>query len=268
MIIDSHVHISNLGEEEKNLLDVKAELLESMKKYGIDYSIVIPDNVPNPKCADMETLPEIVRDEVRLFQTGTINTFGDIDGQIVQLEALLIAKKICAIKLFPGHDAFYPTDESCQSVYELCTKYDVPVIIHTGMNTGDVDCAKYNDPKYAVEIAKRYGSLKIVLAHFFWPKMEYCFEVTKDIPSIYYDTSAMADSEVVELSGGWDKVVEVLKKTVLQKPNNVVFGSDWPMCPVGEHIRLIKELNVGAELEEKIFSANAINLYKLRINAD
>ena len=265
MIIDSHLHISYLGGEEKNLYDVKEELLKSMKQFGIEYSIVIPDNRPNPQCADMETMFKIIENEKQFFSMGTINIFQDREKQILNLESLIMAKKICAIKLFPGHDPFYPTDERCQPIYELCVKYNIPVVFHTGVNTGDNDCAKYNDPKYIVDIAKKYKDLKLVIAHFFWPKMEYCYELTKDLKNIYYDTSAMADPEVVEATGDWDKVVKVLKKTVLLKPDNVLFGTDWPMCPVDKHIQLIKDLELDSETEEKLFFLNAVNLYKLEI---
>lgn len=265
MIIDSHVHISYLGEGKKNLFDVKGELLESMNRHGISHSIAIPDNVPNPKCADMETLAKIVDVDKRFFSMGTVNIFQDINEQVQKLEGLIVANRICAIKLFPGHDPFYPTDERCRPIYELCLKYSLPVVIHTGENSGDSDCAKYNDPKYLVEIANEYKDLKIVISHFFWPKMEYCFELTKNIANIYYDTSAMADPEVVEASGGWIKVIEVLRKTILLKPNNVMFGSDWPMCPVEKHIQLIKELKLEPEFEDKVFYRNAVSFYKLAV---
>ena len=265
MIIDSHLHISYIGEKPKDLFDVKKDLLQSMNKYGIDYSIAIPDNVPNPQCADMETLAKIIDGDKRFFSMGTINIFQDIDCQIKKLEKLITTQSICAIKLFPGHDPFYPTDERCQLVYNLCVKYDIPVVVHTGINTGDPNCAKYNDPKYLVEISETYKNLKIVIAHYFWPKMEYCYELTKGMKNIYYDTSAMADPEVVEASGGWDNVLHMLKNTVLDKPDNVLFGTDWPMCPVDKHIQLVKELKVGSDIENKIFSLNAIDLYKLSV---
>lgn len=266
MIIDSHIHISYLGGGKKDFFDVKKELLASMEKHGIEYSIAIPDNVPNPRCADMATLAEVTQGEKQFFSMGTINIFQEIKGQIKELENLIIAKKICAIKLFPGHDPFYPTDSRCEQVYNLCEKYDIPVVVHTGANTGNLDCAKYNDPKYLVEIAKKYKKLKIVIAHYFWPKMEDCYKLTKDLKNIYYDTSAMADPEVVEATGGWDKVLAVLKKTVLKKPDNVLFGTDWPMCPAEKHLQMIRDLKLDSQTEEKIFYLNAVNLYKLKIS--
>ncbi len=237
-----------------------------MKESGISYSIVIPDNMPGTQCADMNTLTKIIDDDKHFFSMGTINIFQNIDEQIRKLENLITVNKICAIKLFPGHDQFYPNDERCQSIYKLCLKHNIPIVFHTGINTGDIDCAKYNDPKYLVKIAKKYQELKIVIAHFFWPQMEYCYELTKGLGNIYYDTSAMADPEVVEATGGWVKVLQILKKTALKKPNNVLFGTDWPMCPVDKHIQLIRELGIDPKTEEKIFFQNAINLYRLQIS--
>jgi len=95
--------------------------------------------------------------------------------------------------------------------------------------------------------------------------MEYCYKITKDLKNIYYDTSAIADPEVVKATGGWNKVLQVLKKTVSRKPDSVMFGTDWPMCPVNKHIQLIKELKVDSKMEKKIFFLNAVNLYKLEI---
>lgn len=97
MIIDSHVHISYLGEEKKYFSDVKKDLLASMKKYGIGYSIAIPNNMPNPQCAGMKTLAKIIKDEKQFFSMGTINIFEDLNRQIKELEILVVAKKIYAI---------------------------------------------------------------------------------------------------------------------------------------------------------------------------
>lgn len=266
MIIDTHIHISNPGKKRKSLFKVKDELLDSMKEQGIRYSTVIPDNAPNPKCADMDTVFEIIKNDKQLFALGTINIFKDKEDHIARLDSLLETKKIHGIKLFPGHDPFYPTDKRCEPVYELSIKHSLPVVIHTGIQSeNNTECAKYNDPKHIMKVAQKHPKLAVVIAHFFWPKMDYCYELTKDIESIYYDTSGMADPEVLEASGGFDKVRRVLEKTVLRKPNNVVFGTDWPMRSVRKHRELIRSLKVSQELEDKILSLNAIKLYKLGI---
>lgn len=265
MIIDSHLHLSYIGENKIDFSDIKDNLIIEMDNNSIDYAILIPDNVPNPQCADMPTLLSIIKNEERFFAMGTVNVFQNIEMQIEHLKSLIESKKICGIKLFPGHDPFYLTDKKCEPIYGLCEEYNIPLVVHTGANSDNKECAKYNDPKDIVKIVNEYKKLKVVIAHFFYPEMEYCYNLTKDFKNIYYDTSAMADPEVIKESGGWNKVVDVLQKTISLKPNNVLFGTDWPMCSVDEHIKLIKALKLNRKDEEKIFSMNAINLYGLKV---
>ena len=60
MIIDSHLHLSYL-KRNKNFFDIKDKLLSLMKKNNIDYAIVIPDNISNSQCADMETIFKVIK---------------------------------------------------------------------------------------------------------------------------------------------------------------------------------------------------------------
>ncbi|MFZ3073837.1 MAG: amidohydrolase family protein [Minisyncoccales bacterium] len=162
-----------------------------------------------------------------------------------------------------GHDPYYPTDDRCLPYYELCQKMDVPVLFHTGENSGDRECAKWNDPKYIVQAAAKYPNFKIIITHYYWPKLDYCYEVTKNIPNIYFELAALADEEVVEKSGGMEKIKEILKKTISDRPGNVIFGTDWPMCKIERHIELVKSLELGKDAKEKIFWENSMNVYKI-----
>jgi predicted TIM-barrel fold metal-dependent hydrolase len=92
----------------------------------------------------------------------------------------------------------------------------LPIVIHTGASSKKPEAAKYNDPKHIVKVAKRFPTLKIVIAHYFWPKVEYCHELTKPYANIYFDTSGLADDEVIEETG-LDKIRKVLTLTVEQR---------------------------------------------------
>ena len=120
--------------------------------------------------------------------------------------------------------------------------------------------------KEIVEVAKKHPALKIVIAHYFWPKMDYCYEITRDVPNIYFDLSAVADEEVVEATGGLEIIKNVLKKTIADRPDKVIFGTDWPMCKTKNHIDLIDSLNLAAESNNNIFFNNAVKLYKLPLD--
>lgn len=264
MIIDSHIHMSYM-DKPKTFPEIKKELFLNMKKNKITYSVVIPDNVPNPQCADMDNVIELVKDESGLFIIGTLKISNINERSLTKIANLFNEEIIRGFKIFPGHDPVYPTDARWYPVYGLCVKYDLPLIIHTGINTGDKECAKYNDPKYIIEIAKIFPKLKIIIAHYFWPKLDYCYSMTEGYNNIYFDTSAMADKEVLDESGGIEKMREILTKTIKRKSDNVLFGTDWPMCDVKLHIDLINSLNITKEEKNKVFYKNTVRIFKLNI---
>lgn len=264
MIIDSHVHVSLYNDNAKNLQEAFGLFLREMEKNGISGAIIIPDNVEgSDSIADLNKAIELVGERKNLFLLGSPQIIQRGSSELEKYQNLLEDEKIKGIKFFPGHDPYYPTDERCLPYYELCQKLDVPVLFHTGENSGDSECAKWNDPKYIVEVTKKYQKLKVIITHYYWPKMDYCYEITKDIPNIYFEMAAMADEEVVEKSGGMEKIREILQKTITGRPDKVIFGTDWPMCKIEEHIELVKSLGLGEKIEEKVFSGNVKRIYKL-----
>lgn len=266
MIIDSHVHISIYDNNASSLQRASDLLLEEMKKNGIGSVIIIPDNIEgSDSIADLDKAIELIGDRKNLFLLGSPQIIQRGSSELEKYKNLLENKKIKGLKFFPGHDPYYPTDERCLPYYELCQKLDVPVLFHTGENSGDSECAKWNDPKYIVEVAKNYPKLKVIITHYYWPKLDYCYEMTKDIPNIYFELAALADAEVIEKSGGIEKIKEMLKKTIFDRPDNVIFGTDWPMCKIEEHIELVKSLGLDNETQDKIFWRNAVKAYELMV---
>jgi predicted TIM-barrel fold metal-dependent hydrolase len=263
MIIDSHLHLPSL-KEGRSLADAKKELLQELKKNNVDYAILIPDNTPVSEIGSLDEILGLVKSDKSLFAMGTIDIQRDKETHIRKLDRLFQTRRIVAVKIFPGHDPTYPTDKRLIPVYELCIKHDLPIVIHTGTNSRNPEPAKYNDPKYIVKVAKRFSRLKIVIAHYFWPKVEYCHELTRPYESIYFDTSGLADDEVVEETG-IDKIKKVLTLTVKQRPHNVVFGTAYSMCSIKKHVALIKSLQVPAGSKERIFYKNSIRLFKLEL---
>lgn len=266
MIIDSHIHISLYNDNAKNLQDAFDLFLQEMEKNGISSAIIIPDNIEgSDSIADLDKAMELIGECKNLFLLGSPQIIQRGSDELEKYKKLLEEGKIKGLKFFPGHDPYYPTDERCSPYYELCQDLDAPVLFHTGENSGDSECAKWNDPKYIAEVAKKYPKLKVIITHYYWPKLDYCYEVTKDIPNIYFETAAMADSEVVEKSGGVEKIREILQKTVADRPNKVIFGTDWPMCKIEEHIKLVKSLELNKDVEDGIFWGNAKKAYKLSL---
>ena len=263
MKIDSHVHISYL-KKEKTFLEIKKKLLLDMKKNNIDYSVIIPDNVPSPQCADLETVMDLIKNEPKLYMVGTLKVNNINKKNIAKIDDLFEKNIIKGFKIFPGHDPVYPTDKRWNPIYKLCIKYDLPLIIHTGINTNNKKYTKYNDPKHIVKVAKINPRLKIIISHYFWPKLNYCFSITNNTDNIYFDTSGLADPEVIVKSGGIKKIKETLVKTIKRRTESVIFGTDWPMCDIEKHENLINSLNITREEKDAIFYKNSLKIFKLK----
>jgi len=146
MIIDSHIHISIITSSGSFEL-AKRKLLGEMKKNKVARAIVIPDNVPNPQCADLKTVTELIKNEPKLSMIATFKIDQIDSGNLKKLEKLFLKKQAFGFKIFPGHDPVYPTDRRWLPVFRLCQRYNLPLIVHTGINSGNRLVAKYNDPK-------------------------------------------------------------------------------------------------------------------------
>lgn len=266
MIIDSHVHLSVYGSKAKSLEESRGLLLQEMKRNKVDYAIVIPDNVENdPRIAGLKKAVELARGHKEFFLLGSPQIIQRGSSEVQKYRKLLDEGIIKGLKFFPGHDPYYPTDARCLPYYSLCAELNRPAIFHTGENSDNPEVSKYNDPKYIVEVAGKYPKLKVIITHYFWPRIEYCYEVTKDVPNIYFELAGTADQEVLEKSGGIEKMREILEKTIKDRPNQVIFGTDWPMCDIKRQIELVKSLKINEEEQERIFSKNAIEAYQLHL---
>ena len=263
MKIDCHLHLP-VREELTSFDDKKQYLINALQANNIDYGIVIPDNVEDSPIGSFQQCADLFKDEKRIFLMASVNISSEPYSDIREFDRLLKNKETVALKTFPGHDEHFPNDSRLIPFIELCLTYDVPFVIHTGQNIGNPGAAKWNDPKYIVELAGDYPRLKIVVCHYFWPNIRYCYETTKGYENIFFDISGLADSEVEAITGR-NNIKEILERTIGDNPNRVLFGSDFGGSDIGSHIRLIDNLDVPHETRELIYSQNVVDLFLLPI---
>jgi predicted TIM-barrel fold metal-dependent hydrolase len=163
MIIDAHTHLGQLG----SATATAQTLLESMDESHIDYSIVIANKYgDSPMGTSSEEIIRICKENPRLKAVANIN-FSQLDeNQIAFLTEALEAHAISGIKLGPGYEDYYPTDEKLNAIYSLCQKLHKPVIFHTGVLASyRKGFLKQSHPLNIDEVATKYPDLKIVIAH-------------------------------------------------------------------------------------------------------
>ena len=267
MIIDCHVHLSKFGWEGQTFSRIRDGLLSSMESLGISYAFVYPDSEPNTDVSDLDMTLELVAGHPKLLMLGTVCVPEDVpelDAKIVgKLDRLADAGDIIGIKLFPGFELFYPDDSRCHTVYELCIRHDMPVVFHSGETMGDVWREEYNHPREIAKLAERFPMLRIVVAHFSQPHLVACRDVVLTYPNVYVDVSGLAHPDVIEACGE-EAIVRNVNQVVTRQPEKVLFGTDWPICDVAEHLRFVTSLPVSDSTKNMILSRNAERVFALR----
>lgn len=251
MIIDAHVHLP-VGAGYISLEQKKEKLLHEMCRNQVEQCIVISDSSMESAIGSVDECVELFEQTDNVFVVGGISPLYEFQAQLTKLRKYLYMEMIVGIKLFPGHEAFYLTDERLGKVYELAIGYDVPVSFHSGW-----DNREYSDVSLAVEIAKKYPQLKLVCCHCFYPEIEKCMQLV-DFENVYFDLSSIADDK-----NRMSDVASKCKKMIDAAPTRVLFGSDYSSCNQQEHIELVKGLKLERHIADNVLWRNAKMVYQL-----
>lgn len=264
MIIDCHVHLSKFGHEGETYLQIRDNLLSSMGRLGIGCSFVYPDSEPNTDVSDLDTTLELVSDHPQVVMLGTA-CIPEVDSEMVdRLDALASAGDIIGVKLYPGFELFYPDDSRCHAIYEVCIEHDMPVVFHSGETMNEPWREKYNHPQEIAKVARCFPALRIVVAHFSQPHLADCRNLALAYPNVHADVSGLAHPDVVERCGE-EAIIHNLEAVVTRQPDKVLFGTDWPICDVGQHLRLVASLPISEAAQDLILWRNAERVFALEI---
>ena len=251
MIIDAHVHLP-VVEGCISLEQKRKQLLREMVVNQVDYSIVISDSADKSEIGTLDECVSLFEKIDNIYVVGGISPFYKFQTQLGKIKAYLERKLLVGIKLIPGHEDFYLTDERLNAVYELAVCYNVPVLFHSGW-----DNCKYGDVSLAAEITKRYPALKLVCCHCFYPEIEKCKQLIP-FQNVFFDISSIADdSEKTPEISNW------IKEIILAAPTRVLYSSDYSCCSQLKHIEFVRGLGLEKTIEDMLFWRNAKYVYQL-----
>lgn len=263
-IIDTHAH--PFCEEDLATYRLKAN--GCVKKTLVLHNKMNLDGSP----FSMDELLRFVETHDDLVMVGSVRTDQPIEPQVTYLETLFKAKKIVAVKMYPGYEHFYPSDRNLvYPVAELCRSFGKPIIFHGG-DVWDPDPAdrallrySYGVAEHVDELAGDFQDLNVVIAHFNFPKLIECANVVSKRKNVYTDISGTIDSSDVRLL---DQYCADLIRVLTYFPNargKVMFGTDY--C--SEYISLnqfdpyvsVVERVFASDEQENVFSATAERLF-------
>lgn len=277
MFIDIHVHPafyepinqdSEMEELRHNTLDIHKNgtaalehIFNQMKCAGLDYLCLLPEDYHTQQDGkvlvsnqEVKMLVDMAPDKFIGFASVDVADSKSPD----KLEEAFADLGLSGLKLHPGRQHFYPTDERAKPLYQICEKYDKPVIFHSGLSWEPDTLTRYCRPEVFEELAAAHPKLRICLAHFGWP---WCREVAMlmlKYPNVYTDTGALYFDCAHEF------YTQMLTKDVPMTwidrslRHQVMFGSNNPRFEQIRMAQAIREMGFRESTLELICGQNAI----------
>lgn len=179
-----------------------------------------------------------------------------VSGSLEDLDYAFVNLGLKGLKLNPSKLSLYPGDPIFDPFYDLCEKYNRPIMFHAGLSWEPGILAKYSQPIEFECLALSRPKLRFCLAHFGWPWVKETAMLLLKYPNMYADTGVLYfDSAqefyqrlfTIELSLSWiDRSLR----------HQVMFGSNNPRF---EQIRMSKALKTLGLRESTLELIQGIN---------
>jgi len=176
------------------------------------------------------------------------------------------AGKIVGIKIYAGYYHVDINDPVYDPVYKLAEKHDLTIAVHTGDIYSSRGLLKYSHPLNIDDLAVAHPMLRIVACHMGVPWVFDACEVAVKNANVYLDISGIltACAESISLQSSNPLLIDRYRQALayLDNYDKVLYGTDWPLAPMGAYIDFCKKL-IPPEAYDKVFYQNAIDVYRL-----
>ncbi len=276
MVIDLHTHVfpdkiaasalkvlkgnlKNDGKDDRNFTDgTKNSLISSMKKNGIDRSVVLPVVTSPGQFESINKFAAEINGKDGLISFGGIHP--DNENPEEKLE-IIKASGLKGIKLQPDYQGTFVNDEKYIRIINYALFLGFTISFHCGYDVVSPDIVHCSPERIEDMLEKVKLNLpkgNIVLAHlgsYGNLKCEGDFSGI-DKYGVYYDTSFVLD-RIPE-----DLLLKFIKDRGIDK---ILFATDSPWKDQGEYKKTAENLPFKDSETEKILWKNALNLNALNL---
>ena len=282
MFIDIHVHPAfyepiNADENREELrhqeLDIHKNgtaplehIFNQMRCAGLDKLCLLPEDYTSTVgCAlvsneEIRTLVNLAPD--RFIGFASADPFDPEAPD--RLEEAFTRLKLKGLKLHPGRQHFMPGEERLEAIYQVCERYDKPILFHAGLSWEPDTFTRYCQPTAFEEVAEKHPRLRICLGHFAWPWVREAAMLMVKYPNVYADTGALYFDNAYEFyTQTFTKDIPV---TWIDRSlrHQVMFGSNNPRF---EQIRMadaITKIGLRDSTLELVKGLNAVEFLKMQ----
>ncbi|MDR2030996.1 MAG: amidohydrolase family protein [Azoarcus sp.] len=227
--------------------------LAEIEKGGLSKAVVVGRHTPSQHLPN-DTIHRIVRDHDKLIGIGAVDpALQGQDAAVAEAERALRDLHLAGIDLEPGfgEPARHPDDPVYWPIYELASRYGVPVFLMSGPTTPD---PRFNDPAPVAKVARAFPLLPIVIYHGYWPRVQeavglaFRHENVHLVPDMYL------------FQPGTNVYVDAVNSFLREQ---FLFGSSYPFRPIGQTIEDFLRLGFHGDVLDKLLYDNAARLFWL-----
>lgn len=263
MIVDCHVHLNNYTTGQRAPQESVDHLLTDMKKNGIDQAFVLTSYLANEARPRVETVLDLLAPHPQLHVVEGISLSGGAPLDLRATEERLKAGRTIGLKLYPGYEHYYPTDRLCVPIYDIAAKHGVPVMFHTGDTYTKIGKLKYSHPLHLDDVAVDHPDLKIVICHLGNPWFRDTAELIYKNDNVRADISGLVLGEFEAKFEQW--VAAQVRELIVYAgdPEDLMFGTDWPLAAMGPYMRFVRSLDLEEEHLAMLMGGNAREFFRL-----
>jgi len=278
-IIDAHVHYSKIASFEEcakhtSIVDYSEQgFIHETENHEVVKSVCMglveashggfPDkNAQMPMIADLaESMPP------GMSLCLGINPHTLTEGSLAKTEDMLKNNdRVVGMKIYAGYYHVDVTDLIYDPVYKLAEKFDKTIVIHTGETFSCRGLLKYSHPLRVDDLAVAHPDMRIVACHMGAPWVFDACEIAAKNPNVYIDISGLLVGNAVFLAeqAATPLLIDRYRQALifLNNYDKVIYGTDWPLVPMGAYIDFCKKL-IPEMHHNKVFYENAMIVYRL-----
>ncbi|MBR0411437.1 MAG: amidohydrolase family protein [Eubacterium sp.] len=282
MIIDFHshtfpdkiaagavTHLSSVSHTRPFTDGTISNLIDSMRKSGIDYSLNLPVAT---SLFQVEKVNRGLIEKLDLMKAQGILTLGCMHPDYDNCRRELVFLKehgIAGIKLHPAYQETDLNDIKNMRIIDAATELGMTVLVHAGIDIG-IPGHDYSSVKHILQVIEELHPEKLVLAHMGgWARWD---DVTRDLAGadVWFDT-AFSIGPLVRAEG--DPTPPVLLHNLSDEEfvglarkhgtHHILFATDSPWADQKDYVDRIRQMPFSESERKQIFEANALKLLDL-----
>jgi predicted TIM-barrel fold metal-dependent hydrolase len=182
----------------------------------------------------------------------------------------IFAGKTCmnvvGIKIYAGYYHFDINDPVYAPAYDFAEKHNLAVAIHSGDTYSERGKLIYSQPLSIDSLSVDRPEMRIIICHMGAPWLYDACEVAGKNRNVYMAMSGLyvGDAEYFKNAMQKPLLIDRYKQALIVMDNydKVLFGTDWPLAPMGAYIDFCKKL-VPPEAFGRVFYQNAARVYRV-----